>query len=249
MGVLPTADGLNPLVETTPTSATASPGRPAKEIILNQIMASERNQNKISLVYKDTLRTMIRTFNELFYIDSENKIVGITCMHGNPERTIAKLKQETNIILPIISITQTVSEDDTGRRRTDYTMVQEKWWDEVKQRAYRIVSLAPRAVNIKYSINVWTKYQSNMDQITEQIRSKFFPSIDLNTEENSLVQAFLEEELDQSSVDIGDKSDRILRKAFGVDVQTYIPSANYLVTSTGEIEKFTTEVAITDKIV
>jgi hypothetical protein len=249
MAVLPTASGLNPLIETTPTSAVVYSGRTAKKIILSQIIASEKNQNNISSVYKETLRTMIRIFNDLFYIDSENKVVGITCMHGSPERTIAKLKQETNIILPIISITQTTSDDDVKRRKTNYTLVQEKWWDETKQRAYRIVSFAPRAVNIQYSINVWTKYKSNMDQITEQIRTKFFPGLDINTEQSTLTQAFLTEELDESTVDIGDQTDRVLRKSFNVDVQTYIPSAKYLVTSTGQIEKFSTEAVITNKIV
>ena len=249
MGVLPTASGLNPLVETTPTSATVTPGRQAKQIVLSKIMAAERNQGKISAVYKDTLRAMIRIFSELFYMNSENEIVPIKCTFGNPERTIAKLKQETNIILPIISVTQTTSEDDAKRRRTNYTLVQESWWDETKQRAYRIVSLAPRAVNIQYSINVWSKYKSNLDQITEQIRTKFFPGLNINTEYGDITSAFLTDELDDSSVDIGDKSDRILRKSFSVDVQTYIPTAKYLITSTGEIEKFTTEAVITDKIV
>jgi hypothetical protein len=40
----------------------------------------------------------------LAYIDSELNVVRVKCVHANPERTIAKLKQENNIILPIISI-------------------------------------------------------------------------------------------------------------------------------------------------
>ena len=105
MVYLPSASSLNPMYEVTSSSVIgSSSGRAAKTIILAQIVASERTQNNISLVYKESLRAMIRIFNELFYINSESRIVNIKCVHANPERTIAKLKQENNIILPIVSI-------------------------------------------------------------------------------------------------------------------------------------------------
>lgn len=247
--------GVNLLSPNTPfteysTSSTTvgSVGRSAKQIILDQVIHSERHQNNISLVYRETLRSMIKLFAELFYINAEEKIVNIKSIHGNPERTIAKLKQETNIILPIISVNQTVSEDDLTRRKTEYTLIVESWWDDTKKRAYRVVSMAPRAVNIKYSVNVWAKYNSDLDQITEQVRRMFFPSADVATTYSSLNQAFLTEEVDQSAVNIGDKEDRILRKAFMIDVETYIPTAKYLVTSTGQIEKIKSEMFVTKNI-
>jgi len=223
--------------------------RIAKKIILDQIIASERNQNKISLIYKETLREMIKVFGELFYLNEEQQIVEIKCMHGSAERTIAKLKQESNIILPFVTVTQSISEDDRKRRKTDYTLLHHKWWDEVKQRAYRVVSVAPRAVNIMYSVNVWAKYNSDLDQITEQIRMKFYPSLDVGTRYSTLNQAFLTQEIDKSALDLGDKEDRLLRKSFDIQVQTYLPTSKYLVTSTGEIEKMVTEADITKKIV
>ena len=239
----------NPFSEYTPSSVTVGgAGRPAKEIILAQIIASNRSQNNISSVYKETLRTMIKLFNKLFYINAEDQVVSIKCVHGNPERTIAKLKQETNIILPILSVNQTTSEDDANRRKTDYTLVFESWWDNTKKRAYRVVSVAPRAVNIRYNVNVWSKYNSDMDQITEQVRRNFFPSMDITTTYSNLTQAFLTEEVNESSLDMGDKEDRILRKSFHVNVQTYIPTPKYLVTSTGEIEKLNVDSFVTDKI-
>ena len=248
--VLFVSGGGQPMLESFTDSASGfTTARSAKTIILNQILASERNQSKISLVYKETLREMIRIFGELFYINEEQEIVPIKCIHGSAERTIAKLKQETNIILPVLSVTQTISTDDKSRRKTDYTLVHNVQWDEIRQRAYRIVSIAPRSINILYAINVWTKYKSDMDQITEQIRLKFSPSLDIGTTYSTFNQAFLLQEQDQSSLDLGDKEDRLLRKTFEVQVQTYIPSGKYLVTSTGQIEKVVTEAEITGKIV
>ena len=240
----------SPANEITSTSATVGVvGRPAKEIILDQIFHSDRTQNNISMVYRETLKTITKIFNEIFYINSENEVVDIKCMHANPERAIAKLKQETNIILPVLSVAQTTSEDDTARRRTDYTLVHEKWWDKDRQRAYRVISMAPRAVNIEYVIHAWAKYKSDLDQMTEQIRVKFFPSMDVTTTYSNLNQAFLTEESDEGAVDLGDKEDRILRKSFHVQVQTYIPTPKYLVTSTGQIRELNSEFYITDKIV
>jgi len=117
------------------------------------------------------------------------------------------------------------------------------------KRAYRVVSMAPRAVKIKYTIYSWAKYKSDLDQLAEQIRTKFFPSLDIPTTYSEFNPAFLTEEIDQTSVDLGDKEDRILRKAFGIEIHTYIPTAKYLVTSTGEIEKVGQDVILTGNIV
>ena len=93
------------------------------------------------------------------------------------------------------------------------------------------------------------RYKSDLDQITEQIRTKFYPSLDIPTTYSDFNPAFLVEEIDQTSVDLGDKEDRILRKAFGIQIQTYIPTAKYLITSTGEIEKVGQDVVLTGNIV
>jgi hypothetical protein len=198
-------------------------------------------KNNISFVYRESLRSMIASFNDVGYIDSEEKFNSIMCIHANAERAIAKLKQENNIILPIISIGQTTSDNDTARQKTESLLVNESYWDAEKNRAFRVLSLAPRAVNVKYQLNIWTKYMSDMDQILEQIRLKFNPEMQVPTEFSTLAKAYLDSEDDVGQVAVADKADRVLKKTLNIVLRTYIPSPKFLYTSTGKIEEFKVE--------
>ena len=164
-----------------------------------------KERDNISFIYKESLRSMIASFNDVGYIDSEEKFNDIKVIHANAERAIAKLKQENNIILPIMSIGQTVSDNDSDRQKNESILVHEKIWDEEKQKAIRVLSLAPRAVNIRYQLNIWTKYMSDMDQILEQIRLKFNPEMQVPTEFSTLAKAYLDSEEDVGQVTVADK--------------------------------------------
>ncbi len=198
-------------------------------------------KNNISFIYRESLRSMIASFNDVGYIDSEEKFNSIMCIHANAERAIAKLKQENNIILPIISIGQTVSDNDAARQKTESLLVNEKYWDAEKNRAFRVLSLAPRAVNVRYQVNIWTKYMSDMDQILEQIRLKFNPEMQVPTAFSTLAKAYLDSEDDVGQISVADKEDRVLKKTMNIVLRTYIPSPKFLYTSTGKIEEFKVE--------
>lgn len=198
-------------------------------------------KHNISFIYRESLRSMIASFNDVGYIDSEQKFNDIKCIHANAERAVAKLTQENNIILPIISIGQTTSDNDTSRQRTESLLINEKYWDAEKNRAFRVLSLVPRAVNIKYQVNIWTKYMSDMDQILEQIRLKFHPEMQVPTEFSTLAKAYLDSEEDVGQIAVADKEDRVLKKTLNMVLRTYIPSPKFLYTSTGKIEEFKVE--------
>lgn len=198
-------------------------------------------KDNISFIYRESLRSMIASFNDVGYINSEDKWTNVKSIHANAERAIAKLKQENNIILPIISIGQTVSDNDTERQKTESLLVNEKYWDKKKHRAIRVLSLAPRAVNVRYQINVWCKYMADMDQILEQIRLKFNPEMQVPTEFSTLAKAYMDSEEDVGSVTGADKEDRILKKTMNIVLRTYIPSPKFMYTSTGEITEFKIE--------
>ena len=209
--------------------------------IRHKIYKMTKAKSNISFVYRESLRSMISAFNDVGYIDSENKFNNIKCIHASAERAIAKLTQENNIILPVLSISQTISANDDDRRRNESLLVHEKYWDKEKNRAFRLLSLSPRAININYKINVWTKYMSDMDQILEQIRLKFNPEMEVPTKFSTLAKATIESEEDAGSAVAGDKEDRLLKKAINVTLRTYIPSPKFLITSTGKIEEFVAE--------
>lgn len=223
----------------------ASRTQNARELLRKITTISSHSSLQIgNTIYKQTLREMISLFSGLKYVNSEHKLVDIKCVHANPERTVAKLTQENNIILPIVSINQNMTNNAEKRQRYSETLVHEVVWDDKKQRAQRVLSIPPKAVDIIYEINVWSKYKENMDQIIEQIRSKFNPGLIISTKNNKITEAFLTEERDDSVVIANDREDRILRKTFVIAIETYLPATRFLYTSTGQIEEFNTDFQI-----
>lgn len=212
--------------------------------IKKRVFEMTKQKHNISFLYRESLRSMINCFNEIGYYDSEDKFVEVKCIHANAERAIAKITQEDNIILPIISIAQTISENDTNRQKYESVLVHEKYWDEKKNRAIRIVSLSPRAVNIKYQLNIWCKYLADMDQILEQIRLMFNPELIVPTSFSTLSKAYLDSEEIVGGSTARDKEDRVLQKTLSIMLRTYIPSPKFLITSTGMIEEFNSEIQV-----
>ena len=206
----------------------------AREKIANHT----QTQTPISFFYKESLRYIISKLGTLVYLNSENEVIDIRCMHANPERTIAAIKQESNIILPVISISQNSSDNADVRRRNAPVIINETYWSDIRKRAFRVLSLAPRAVNIQYTINIWAKYKSNLDQVIEQIRLLFNPHMVVINQYTNVSQAYIETEVDKSSVEVGDRQERILRRSFDIKLEAYIPNPKFLITSTGEIEEF-----------
>ena len=209
----------------------------AKRLIGSKLNA----QQLIAETYKETLRFMLGTFGSLKTITPENEIMPVPCINATAERAVAKLYQENNIILPIITVAQNNSIDDPARRRIKDIVLNESYWDEVRKRAFRVVSLAPRALNITYDINLWTKYNEDMDQLVEQIRLSFSPNISIITKYTNSTAAFIVDESNDSVVVVGDREDRGLRRKFEIQVEGYIPYPKYLITSTGEITEFKSE--------
>ena len=198
-------------------------------------------------IYKHTLRALLKEFGELKYSSSEHEIINVRCIHANPERAVAKIFQEDNIVIPIMSISQLFTSNDEDRRRYDSLMLQESIWDEDSQRAIRVISTVPRPINISYGLNIWTKYMSDMDQLSEQIRLRFNPGLEtIITPYNSLTKAFLASETDGRVLQTGDREDRIIQKTFQIDVETYANPAKFLYSHTGKIEAFRTEVGLGD---
>ena len=119
--------------------------------------------------FKEILRSMINIFSNVYYIDKNNNSIQIKCFHSNQERAIAKTFIGDNITLPVITIGESVTSPDEERQRYSPILIHEKRWDADKNRAIRILSMAPRSVNITYKINIWAKYRDELDQIRESI--------------------------------------------------------------------------------
>ena len=121
-------------------------------------------KSNISFVYRESLRSMIAMFNDIGHFNSEDKFIDIKCIHGNAERAIAKLKQENSIILPMLSIAQTTSDNDDERRRYESVLVHEKYWDEEKHRAFRILRV-PSWLGVRLSVLLSSHAESLLSAI------------------------------------------------------------------------------------
>ena len=198
---------------------------------------TKRKQPSLS-IYKEILRSLLAKFGSFSYFNGDGQLVDIKCIHASPERAVAKLKQHTNIILPIISVAHMNTNNDDDRQKYEPLLVHEKYWDENKQRAIRLLSLAPRPVNLMYNISIWTLYKEDMDQISEQIRLEFNPEMIISNPFSANTKAFIETEEDIGTTNVGDKEPRVLQRTIELVVRTYINNPKFLYTATGEIEEF-----------
>lgn len=214
--------------------------------VLQEIIEKSNSSNGMYIqeIYKDMLRSLLNIFGNIYYLDKNNNSIKIKCYHANQERAIAKAVVGDNITLPVITIGETSTNNDDDRRRYSPILVHEKGWDKDKQRAVRLLSLAPRAVNITYDINIWCKYKQDLDQIRESIFLLFNPDLEVGIKSNTATKLFITSESDTSEVTASDTQDRILRKSIKLNGETYIPNPKFLYTSTGKIENFNFEVEI-----
>ena len=99
-------------------------------------------------------------------------------------------------------------------------------------------------MDIEYGINVWAKYKSNLDQIVEQIRLLFNPELVIENSYTNTALAFIDQEIDNSTLETSDRQERIIRRSFKIKVEAYVPNPKFLITSTGEIEEFNSDTTI-----
>ena len=198
----------------------------------------------IQSIYKESLRSLINFFSNLYYQDGDGNNKPIKCYFGSQERSIAALFKENNLVLPVITVTENSSQNSDDRRRYAPVLINEKYWDPKEQRAVRLISLSPRPVDVSYTISIWAEYKEDLDQIREAIFNQFNPSIELEIEKNYNTKIHIESEDDTSRVSVSDKEDRVLRKTINLLSETYIPSPKFLYTSTGKIERFNYEIEL-----
>jgi len=194
-------------------------------------------------VFKDILRFLISTFSGIHYVDKNNNSINVKCFHANQERAVARSTVGDNITIPAITISEDSSSDNISRRRYGTMLVHEKCWHKRQQKAIRTLSLAPMPVDITYTINIWTKYKEDMDQIREHIFLLFNPDLEVDIKSNNVTKSFIVSESEIEQGEAPDREDRILKKSIQISVETYIPSPKFLYTSTGRIENLNYQIS------
>jgi len=215
-----------------------------QEYLLNLI--EQMNKKMVIPIngYKEIVRFLLSEFDGLPYMNHEMEIINVKCRYGNPERTIAKLKEDDNMIIPLLTISQDSIVEDDKKRRFFPIIMNNTYFNEDTQRAERIVSFCDRPVTIRYNINIWTKYMEDMDQLSQQVRLMFNPSIQLRTKYSQDSKVFLAAETNNYAFSVADREDRLIRKTFVATVETYVRSPKFKITSTGQIEEINIEAGI-----
>ncbi len=196
--------------------------------------------------YREYTKFLIEKMKTVQYLDSEAKAQDVNVFFANPERAIAKMKEDRNFKLPLISVSIDDIDEDIDRRKTASNLEISTVWDVKKQRATRIISKASKPINISFTINVWSKYIEDINQIIESIMLMFNPSLDFKTVDSTNTKAFIQQITDNSTMSTGDQKDRVVRKMVIVTAEAYLTNPKYLITSTGEIERMGVDFEFTD---
>lgn len=205
------------------------------------------NQRQFALkknIYRETLRQLISIFGNVYYQDSNGNLVRVKCTTGKQDRVTGKDFAENNLVLPYITVVEKGTSEPESRKRNDNILVNEVVWDDKEKRAKRVLSVAPKAVNINYEINIWAKFNSDLDQIRYGILSLFNPALNIKTNYSDFTKAFIKEENDIIDQKSEDTSDRLVQKTISITVETYLPSPKFLFTNTGEIQSFNFDVSL-----
>ena len=212
-------------------------GRTANDKLRGYLTEATKKSTLPVKVYKETLRSLIHEFGSLGYINGDGNFTTVKCFHANPERAVAKLYQENNLILPVITVGQAKIEDDTNRRRYRPIILASTYYNKDTEKAERVISFMDKPVNISYTVSLWTKYMEDLDQLSEQVRLNFNPSLSFVTPFSENTKAFLSSESSESNLSTSDREDRLIRKNFTILVESYIPSPKFRYTNTGKIEE------------
>lgn len=186
--------------------------------------------------YRNYTKALMEKLN-VYIFNAQDERIKVPMMYANPERAIAKIYEDRNLTLPIISVAIGDIEENTSIRKPDVQLTTYKFFDVETQKAFRIIKQTSKAVALQFQITLWSKYTEDMNQMVEEVQMLFQPSLTLPTEDESENKAFLLDVLDMSSVQAADKQDRMLRKRVTLKVEAYIPGRQYLYSHTGRIKE------------
>jgi hypothetical protein len=207
--------------------------------------ASNTDRNvlyRYSKAIRGTDEAVLDLFKNVVVIDEDGKAWPIPIILGPPEKAVAAIlqnnvrKDETLVVdrirLPMMALSQGDIEYDVKRyayhKAIDYyrgpdgkpgITIQEKYPRDT------ILGFAKGIpINIGYKVTAWTTYREDMNQILEQILTKFSQqayirvtgvpwevTVSLNSMSNNL------------NVEPGDQAIRVIKYEFNLTVQTYIP--------------------------
>lgn len=212
-------------------------------LIINDPSNPDRNViYRYSKSIRGTDEAMIDMFRTVTVLDEDGKAWPIPVLLGPPEKAVAAIvqdnvrKDETLVVdrlkLPMLAITQTSVDYDLNR--FTYHKAVNYFRDStgkpgltLKEKYNRdtVLGLARGVpINIGYTITAWTMYREDMNQILEQILSKFSHTAYIRvTGVPWEVIVKLDSIANNIEAEPGDKNVEIVKYEFNMTAETYIP--------------------------
>ena len=205
--------------------------------LFTELKTLDRSNNNRVNFYREYTQSLIDNLGGLSIVDTQGRALqDIEVFFANQERAVAKITESKNLRLPVVSVAIINTQEDVNRRKPDFNVVMERKFDVTTRRAMRVVSLAPKALNLMYRINLWGKYIEDVNQLSEQVENLFRPSLPVPTSFGNSTPAFIAYSTDQSTLTAGDRQDRIVQKAFTINVEGYLPQNKYILATNGKIK-------------
>lgn len=205
--------------------------------IKKQIFERENKNFRSLEFYRATSKELLGLLSTGQILGVDNEIAQVPCFYANQERAIAMLFKSRNLTLPLMTLAISDTAQDDDRRRPDFDI--EYWTVHNKEtrRHTRVASLAPKAVNLSYQLNLWSRYVEDMNQLLEYVMQLFRPHLRVETDFVTNACAFITAVSDNSTLNVPDREDRIIRKTITFEVQTYMPTRKYQIQSNGDISE------------
>lgn len=212
-------------------------------LIVNDLENPDRSViYRYSKSIRGTDEAILDMFNNVVVIDEDGKAWPIPVMLGPPEKAVAAIVQDNvhkditlvvdRLKLPLLAVTQTSIDYDLERYtyhkalynfpRNDgkpgLTMNEKHKRDTV----FGVARGVP--INIGYTITAWTTYREDMNQILEQILTKFSHAAYIRvTGVPWEVIVKLDSIANNIEAEPGDMKIRVIKYEFNITAQTYIP--------------------------
>ena len=216
-----------------------------KGYIINDLEHPDRQHiYRYSKSLRGTDEAIKDMFNNIVVIDEDGKAWPIPCILGPPEKAVAAIvqenvrKDETLVVdrlkLPLLGITQTSMEFDVNRYtyHKAINLFRDRHRDghpgftiNEKYNRDTVFGLARGIpINVGYTVTAWTMYREDINQIIEQILSKFSLAAYIRvTGVPWEIIVKLDSIANNLDAEPGDAAIRVIKYEFNITVETYIP--------------------------
>ena len=189
--------------------------------------------------YSNALRGCNQAMQDLFtglvVIDPDGVATAVPLIYGSQERAVAYLQQNNarkdntlvvdRPVLPLLAIKDTDYSPNRERYAYHKALYKPELHDELKTSDISYAYARGIPIDIGFTLHAWTHYIEDMNQIVEQIWSKFSPFAYIKVQGLLIAETKVRLDAVGNNIDdeVGDQSSRVCKFTFNMTAETYIP--------------------------